>query len=57
MELEEEPEIIKMNIDYYQALLKLYMPDKRRSLIRELLADAKRGLMLATRSQLQAKSN
>jgi hypothetical protein len=57
MELEEEPEIIKMNIDYYQALLKLCMPDKRRSLIKELLADAKRRLMLATRGQLQAKSN
>jgi len=57
MELDEEPEIIKMNIDYYQAQLKLYMPDKRRSLIKELLDDAKRRLMLATRGQLQAKSN
>jgi hypothetical protein len=55
MELEEEPEIIKMNIDYYQALLNLEMRDKRRSLIKELLADAKRRLMLAMRGQLQTK--
>jgi hypothetical protein len=47
----EEPIIIEMNISHYGAMLKLDLGDKQRSIIEQLLAQAKANLVLAIDSR------
>lgn len=43
----EDPEIIKLNISHYRALLQLEMADERRSQIKKLLAEASSALVMS----------
>ena len=43
----EAPVIIRMNIAHFKAMLKLDMNDEKRSLIEQLLAEAKKDLVVA----------
>ena len=38
--MNEDPAIVEMNVAHYRALLKLDMPDERRSAVKRLLAQA-----------------
>ena len=50
----EDPFIIRMNIAHYGALLKLDLGDEKRSVVKRLLAEAKRDLaVVAPPKQLQ----
>lgn len=43
----EEPIIIEMNISHYRAMLDLDLDDRKRALLRRLLAEAERNLARA----------
>ena len=50
----EEPFIIQLNIDHYQAMLKLDLDDGKRSIVERLLADAGADLAEAMEPKFQA---
>lgn len=43
----ENPDVIRLNIQHYQDLLKLYCPERTRQQLQKMLADAQARLVIA----------